>query len=68
MGGHLGLGVIFTLLAFVGLVMAAKAHDAVFHASGLILMLFSVIAIFVLIDRGMDAAAEEERGGSEESA
>lgn len=43
------LGVIMSLLAVLGLVMASGAVDPIFHATGLALSAFGILFVFILI-------------------
>lgn len=45
------LGVVLGVISLVGLVIASRAHDGAFYATGLGLFVFGVVLIFVLIGR-----------------
>lgn len=51
-GGTWILGGLMTLLGLLGLIMASRAQDDVFHFVGLVFFLFSVLFVFTLIGRG----------------
>lgn len=51
-------GVVFGLLAILGLFLAAGAHDAAIHLAGLLLFLFGVVNVFALIHK-LTAAPKE---------
>lgn len=42
-------GIIAGLIAFLGLFMAARAHDGVFALAGYLLMLFGIVYVFFMI-------------------
>lgn len=44
-------GAIMALLSLLGLIAAAAAEDAVFHASGMLLFLWGLAMVFTLIHR-----------------
>lgn len=59
MHGHHGvgswiLGGAIGILALIGLVLAANAHDRTFYGVGLILFVFSCAFIFFLIKQAFD--------------
>lgn len=43
------LGIIMSVLALLGLVMASAAVDPIFHGTGLALSAFGILFVFVLI-------------------
>ena len=43
------LGVIMSVIALLGLVMASQAVDTIFYVTGLALSVFGVLFVFVLI-------------------
>ncbi|MGH6944654.1 MAG: hypothetical protein ACREH6_10595 [Geminicoccaceae bacterium] len=45
------LGVVLGVISLVGLVLASRAQDDAFYATGLGLFVFGVLLIFVLIGR-----------------
>jgi hypothetical protein len=49
--GNWLFGVLMGALAFVGLLIAARATDPIFEGFGLLLAAFGVLMIFVLIHR-----------------
>lgn len=54
------VGAAMSLLALVGLIVAARAHDATMYWVGLAIFAFAVLFIFHLVKRSFDQA---EAGG-----
>lgn len=64
--GYWIMGAIMVVVALIGLFMAAKAEDAVFHFGGWIFFAFGVFYVFVMINRltghQADESVHEEHG------
>ena len=53
------LGGVMGLLSLLGLIMASRAADGMFYATGLLFFLFGVLFIFFLIARNVGHPPEE---------
>jgi hypothetical protein len=53
------MGVFVGVLGFVGLVLAAGAHDAPIYGFGLGVFGFAILFVFFLVKRSFDAASEK---------